>query len=1387
MAETLGQAWIGIAPFDDAFGTKAKAIVTAALKNVNANVPLTVDQARLSASLAAAAKLAVFDEAAGKMKVNFDTDDAMLSFAAMKDAVQDLLERSNGIPISMDDSKALAELFAVRTALMKLYQLSPDTMNFDSLAATFYQLEGRLKALEVDMSHVNVDLDAEDAFSKLTGLAGGTEKVKADLASLRAEVSDADAEAKILALQVAANKLSKSLMIAPVGSDFTPMEAQLASIVAQYGKLKAAQAAEDEELAKQNGLWASLGLQGPGSLIHITDILNGSLPEVKLFGGAIGSMYAAIAGGDAEMPSLASHLVNVATSAHLSAEAAIEFTAIWGPAVIAVTAFGAAASPTIQKIGEQLLNMHTASMATGESFKSLATQGQSVVAAVKPSVMEAFGIALYAVQNKSSTLDSALKSLGAGIDEMAAKAAVAFDSKSSGTFFTQGSKDALALMDSFEQVGSILGTLMKAVPGYAEVLLGFGNDALHMGAVTVSAVEPVLAVFLKLHGALLYGGLAGTAASWIFGKIVDAASSASLGVATAAAKILGDENSITKGALGLGGALEDMSAGPVIAGVGLLAGAFAAVVLYLRASKTAADTFNATIQQTVSSSSLASLNSAIQAGIKETTVQYVQAQAQVSAAQSKVAETSGTVEFRLDGVNAGVRAATQTAGAYASGLANLTTEQTNVNDNLTALAKTYGVSVPAALSLASGAQVTSNQLTASGASNLATLKAQVGGYVTQLAVMTAGTGSLNQALNALNVTQAVQVTDAQKLTQAYTSWIGIVTGGDTAFTSFEQGQATLASDLNQGTASALKLTVKVGNLSEQYSTLGASMNGTSTSALAARQAFDQQISAAVSLYGNLQVMAAASGDTATAQLALTKAGKDLTAQLLPMAAGSKEATAEVFALAQIAGFSGVDSFQALSKWVGTTKGAEADLNNEQTILTLSTANLTAAAKNLSAAVGSMVTSAEAAAIAKTENLSGVTLSLAQAFENSDGAASKATVTYAGEFYESLIKAGVGATTAKADVDAFLTQLGASTGVVDQVNKALSSLPRNVTVSVSTVVSGSGAVKALEGIAAPGSTISQNLLGEVTFSAAGGVIGAAGGGAAGRDSKLAMVAPGELVIPTSHAAAFADMARRASIPGFAGGGVAGLTSGLGQLVPVAANATAQFSQAAVQNFVNALKAAQANAAAISMQGVSNASALTALESAAAKAGWTGLQWQALYDVEMREAGFNLGAVNPSSGAYGMAQFIDGPSEYALYGGNSTTAAGQAVAMVNYIKSRYGTPAAALQHEEQFGWYNSGGTVKPYSAGGMVSEPVFGFGKFSGMPYSFAENGPEAVMPASQVPASQGLPPMTQYQGQQLIALLQTMVKQNAQAPYTAAQALTQASAAGVRRGYFATSG
>jgi hypothetical protein len=123
-----------------------------------------------------------------------------------------------------------------------------------------------------------------------------------------------------------------------------------------------------------------------------------------------------------------------------------------------------------------------------------------------------------------------------------------------------------------------------------------------------------------------------------------------------------------------------------------------------------------------------------------------------------------------------------------------------------------------------------------------------------------------------------------------------------------------------------------------------------------------------------------------------------------------------------------------------------------------------------------------------------------------------------------------------------------------------------------------------------------------------------------------------------------------------------------------------------------------------QPVSNSgSAQAILQQTAAQDGWgSGSEWQALSNVENAEAGFNPTADNPSSGALGLAQALGHGNantagtlgnQYGGYGltdaqakaANSGNAADQALWMVNYIKSTYGTPEAAWAHEQADHWY------------------------------------------------------------------------------------------------------
>ena len=113
-----------------------------------------------------------------------------------------------------------------------------------------------------------------------------------------------------------------------------------------------------------------------------------------------------------------------------------------------------------------------------------------------------------------------------------------------------------------------------------------------------------------------------------------------------------------------------------------------------------------------------------------------------------------------------------------------------------------------------------------------------------------------------------------------------------------------------------------------------------------------------------------------------------------------------------------------------------------------------------------------------------------------------------------------------------------------------------------------------------------------------------------------------------------------------------------------------------------------------------------QATATQYGWgSGSEWQALQNIEMNEAGYNPNAVNPSSGALGLAQALGHGNantagtlgnEYGGYGltdaqaqqANSGDPATQALWMMGYIQSRYGDPATAwaqYHHADGTNWY------------------------------------------------------------------------------------------------------
>lgn len=107
------------------------------------------------------------------------------------------------------------------------------------------------------------------------------------------------------------------------------------------------------------------------------------------------------------------------------------------------------------------------------------------------------------------------------------------------------------------------------------------------------------------------------------------------------------------------------------------------------------------------------------------------------------------------------------------------------------------------------------------------------------------------------------------------------------------------------------------------------------------------------------------------------------------------------------------------------------------------------------------------------------------------------------------------------------------------------------------------------------------------------------------------------------------------------------------------------------------------------------------------GWTGDQWEAAKWIYNKESGFDVNATNPSSGAFGVPQFL-GATKDAYLPSMSTDPAVQAEAGARYIRDRYGNPLSAKAFWESHNWYDDGGWLMDGGLGVNQSgkpEPVF----------------------------------------------------------------------------------
>ena len=270
----------------------------------------------------------------------------------------------------------------------------------------------------------------------------------------------------------------------------------------------------------------------------------------------------------------------------------------------------------------------------------------------------------------------------------------------------------------------------------------------------------------------------------------------------------------------------------------------------------------------------------------------------------------------------------------------------------------------------------------------------------------------------------------------------------------------------------------------------------------------------------------------------------------------------------------------------------------------------------------------------------------------------------------------------------------ATKLVDGLSTAVKNLPSSKTITIHMDGSGLYTITGSAVSKSQGPTGSGNAAGGL---AAGGPVTQGTGPTA--DDVPIMASKDEWVIKASSSNKYGPAAMNAvnqgtAVIGFASGGPVGGNLTPGYISGMYNSFEGQMTASMVSAMRASIKAAEAAAsktAAAAGGGsgaVANGSTITAaLESL----GITGTALADALKIISLESGGSLTATNPGSGAYGIAQFINGPSEYYQYGGNPNTVAGQITAFVAYVKQRYGTFQAALAFHLANGYYAAGGLV------------------------------------------------------------------------------------------------
>jgi hypothetical protein len=470
----------------------------------------------------------------------------------------------------------------------------------------------------------------------------------------------------------------------------------------------------------------------------------------------------------------------------------------------------------------------------------------------------------------------------------------------------------LAVADGISQV--IL--WVSRLPGWLITTVMVFEEAWRWGGLLASVVLRIAEAF----GALGTLGIPAIAAILTtFGTIVQSVALGfglfleNIGKVVAALPVFAAETDAAGAAIaGFGGAVFDaVAAVPAWAlGIGVVATAALGFLVYkIVTAKSAIQQLGDSMQHTVDTASGMKVFGDIASNI----ARLVPIQQQAAASADQLGKSAGNIGIAY-GRNASAVTIAASGMRNAADSANTALRQqqqdmVNASQAVTYLSRAYGVSFIGALELGTQAGVQWDQGIGrmSVAADINRLKVLdlMAGYK----AMGQSAGAVGMDMTALAIQSGLQASKIQQLTQAWQAYMGLLTGGTNSLATFEQGLQNIGTVASSSAGTLFEATGKMNASTQQFAT---SLQGFTGKSAQNWQNFNQVVTTGAEGFISWMQTAGAAGAVSGNQMA--GAVKNVVGQLLPFAAHSAAARAELAGLAAQTGAVVPPTMKALEAW-----------------------------------------------------------------------------------------------------------------------------------------------------------------------------------------------------------------------------------------------------------------------------------------------------------------------------------------------------------------------------------------------------------------------------------------------------------------------------------------